>query len=158
MRTSWDSHAGRGRAPRLLRLTGQSWRPRPPGSHSPQQRSCLCSGPGPGPPATRPRSQRRGRWRRHGPPGAWEAWGWGLEELWSVDSRVLGLRPSRSPEERPSEKGQVMSSEKITDGSSEDRLSEKMTESQGRPGFQVFSEPGRGSRHQGRWRGCTGAS
>lgn len=84
--------------------------------------------------------------------------GGGVEELWSVDSRDLGLRPSCSPEERPSEKGQATSSEKITDGSSEDRLSEKMTKSQGRPGFQVFSEPGGDSRHQGRWRSCTGAS
>lgn len=52
--------------------------------------------------------------------------GQGVEELWSVDSRDLGLRLSRSPEERSSEKGQAMSSE--------DRLSEKITESQGRPG------------------------
>lgn len=52
--------------------------------------------------------------------------GQGVEELWSVDNRDLGLRLSRSPEERPSEKGQAMSSE--------DRLSEKMTESHGRPG------------------------
>lgn len=104
IRTGWASHAGRGRAPGPFRLTGQSWRPQPLGSHSRRQRSCPCSGPGPGPPATCPRSQRRGRWRRHGPPGAWEAWG--AEEQWSVDSRDLGPRPGHSPEERSSENGQ----------------------------------------------------
>ena len=57
-----------------------------------------------------------GAQRGRGRPG-----GGGVEELWSVDSRDLGLRPSHSPEERPSEKGQATSSEKITDGSSEDR-------------------------------------
>lgn len=72
-RTGWASHMGSGRAPGLLRLTGQSWRPRPPGSRSRLQRNCPCSGPGPGPPATHPRSRRRGRWRRHGPPAGWEA-------------------------------------------------------------------------------------
>lgn len=65
-------HIGRGSG--FLRLTGQSWQPQPPGSRSQLQRSCPYSGPGPGPPATRPRSQRRGRWRRHGPPAGWEAW------------------------------------------------------------------------------------
>lgn len=64
---------GRGRVPGLLRLTGQSWRPRPPGSRSQLRRSCPCSGPGPGPPATHPRSRRRGRWRGRGPPAGWEA-------------------------------------------------------------------------------------
>lgn len=73
IRTGWASHMGSGRAPGLLRLTGQSWRPQPPGSRSRLQRSCPCSGPGPGPPATHPRSRRKGRWRRHGPPAGWEA-------------------------------------------------------------------------------------
>lgn len=66
-----------GQGPSVPRLTARSWRQRPPGSRSPLQRSCPCSGPGPGPPAKHPQSQRRGRWRRHGPPGGWEAWGRG---------------------------------------------------------------------------------
>ena len=55
-----------------------------------------------------------------------------------------------------------MSSEEITDGSSEDRISEEMTESQGRPGShwvpgvlrarRGFTTPGEAGG------GCTGAS
>ena len=144
IRTGWASHAGRGRAPGPLRLTGRSWWPQPPGSHSRRQRSCPCNGPGPGPPATRPRSQRRGRWRRHGPPGAWEAWG--AEKQWSVDSRDLGPRPRHSPEERPSEKGQEKG---------------KMTEPYDRPGSHRalgILRAGEGSRCSGWQRvSCIGA-